>query len=96
MFTNILGIIGALLLSLCAIPQAIQVFKTQNTKSLSLLFLLLWTSGEIFMWIYVILQNITTYTFQWPLHINYLFNILILIYLLIKKITLDLKKGINK
>lgn len=88
MITTLFGFLGAVFFSICAIPQAWQVWKTQDAKSLSLSFLILWILGEIFMWLYVILQNISVHVMQWPLHINYLINGILLVYLVYKKITL--------
>lgn len=88
MIISLFGFLGATFFSICAIPQAWQVWKTQDAKSLSLSFLILWILGEIFMWLYVILQNISVHVMQWPLHINYLINGILLVYLVYKKITL--------
>ena len=83
---EIYGTLGAIFFGICALPQAFKVWQTQSTKSLSLMFLILWALGEIFMWTYVIKDNSASGNIQWPLHANYIFNALILIYLLYKKI----------
>jgi len=88
MILNLFGFLGALFFSICAIPQVVQVWKTQDTKSISLSFIILWILGEVFMWLYVILQNVETSIIQWPLHINYFMNGLLLIYLAYKKLVL--------
>ena len=81
------GILGAIFFGICALPQVIQVWKTQDTTSLSKMFLILWGLGEVFMWCYVIMQNASVGIIQWPLHGNYFFNGLMLMYLLYKKFT---------
>jgi uncharacterized protein with PQ loop repeat len=81
----VIGTIGALCLAFCALPQVIKVWKTQDTKALSVYFLLVWFIGEVLTWIYVIWQNISIGIIQWPLHLNYVFNIVLLVYLLYKK-----------
>jgi len=83
---GISGAIGAIFFAICAFPQVYQVWKTQDTKSISLLFLIFWTIGEIFMWTYVGIDNYQNHTFQWPLHLNYLLNAISLGYLDYKKI----------
>lgn len=82
---SLLGILGAIFFGVCALPQVIQVWKTQDTYSISKMFLILWALGAIFMWAYVIAQNASIGVIQWPLHANYFFNSLMLIYLLYKK-----------
>ena len=91
--TTTIGILGAIFFAICALPQVIQVWKTQDTSSLSKLFLILWGLGEGLTWTYVILQNLALGIIQWPLHINYFFNGLMLLYLLYKKFT-EKKKDI--
>ena len=80
---NSIGFLGAIFFGICALPQVIQVWKTQDTKSISKMFLILWTLGEIFSFIYVILQPIIL----WPIIINYVFNGILLLYLDFKKFT---------
>lgn len=87
MITTI-GFIGAFLFGICAFPQVYQVWKTQDTKSLSLSFLIIWALGEVFTWIYIVLQNIELEIIQWPLHMNYFLNSIGLTYLLYKKLSL--------
>jgi uncharacterized protein with PQ loop repeat len=88
---EILGILGALFFGICAFPQVYKVWKTQDTESLSLMFLIFWSLGEIFMWSYVILENNSSNSWQWPLHINYLLNFISLGYLVTKKINFLVK-----
>ena len=83
---ELLGILGAIFFGISALPQALKVWKTGKTKDLSMSFLVLWALGLVFTWLYVILQNVDTGNIQWPLHMNYMFNIGTLTYLLQKKI----------
>jgi uncharacterized protein with PQ loop repeat len=84
---ELFGAMGAFFFAICAFPQVYQVWKTQETKALSLSFLIFWALGEIWMWVYIIMQNAETGLIQWPLHINYFVNALSLVYLLYKKLT---------
>jgi len=72
LITEIIGWIGAGLLSLCGVPQLIKTYKTKTTKGLSFGMLLCWLLGEIFMVTYIILT-----AFEWPLLVNFSTNILI-------------------
>lgn len=73
---DIIGYLGALALGACAIPQAIQSYRTRSSQGLSLVFLLLWTLGEIALGTY------TAATLPLrdgaPLLINYGINLLCL------------------
>lgn len=66
---ELIGHIGALLLSFSAAPQLYKTFRTRDITGLSLPMLLLWGFGCGFMGVYVILT-----TRQIPLVINYAFN----------------------
>lgn len=82
MLLEIVGWIGSILFATCSIPQVKQVYTTKNTKGLSMLFLQMWLWGEIFSFIYILGNE----TLQWPLVTNYLFNILLVVYLVIAKV----------
>ena len=84
--TEIIGWIGAIAFACCGIPQAIKTRMSKSAKDLSLLFLLLWFVGEVCAIIYVIHNNIQTGVAQLPLLFNYVFNFVILIYLLYAKL----------
>lgn len=82
---ELIGHIGALLLSLSSAPQLYKTFKTKDITGLSLPMLLLWGFGCAFMGVYVLGT-----TQQLPLLINYTFNTTlvftnIVLYLLYKK-----------
>ena len=70
---EMLGWIGALMLGICALPQAIYSYINKDSSGISLSFLLLWLGGEVFTLIYIV-----STTMQLPLVANYLFNILCL------------------
>lgn len=66
---EVIGHLGALLLSLSSAPQLYTTFKTKDTTGLSLNMLLLWGFGCALMGVYVLYTSA-----QMPLLINYSFN----------------------
>jgi uncharacterized protein with PQ loop repeat len=70
---EVIGWIGGICLAVCALPQAIKSYRTKSSGDLSLTFILLWLVGELFTIGYILAT-----TMQWPLLINYSFNILCL------------------
>lgn len=66
-----IGWIGSVLLSTCALPLVVSVYKKKRVKDQSLLFLLWWFIGEIFLIVYVVGQT----EISLPLLFNYGFNI---------------------
>ncbi len=85
MINEFMGWIGAALFAICALPQAIKTFKTKKADDLSFIFLILWYLGEIFTFFYLIFDDIKNNTYHYPLYVNYIFNILIVTYLLYAK-----------
>lgn len=73
---EIVGWIGAILFSFCAVPQAYTSWKQKHSDGLSWYFLSMWFFGEVLTLIYVFP------TFQWPLIFNYLFNMACLLVIL--------------
>ena len=71
---ELLGWIGGICLAVCALPQAIKSYRTKSSEGISGTFIALWIAGEIFTIGYILLT-----TMQWPLLINYSFNILCLL-----------------
>jgi uncharacterized protein with PQ loop repeat len=67
-----IGWIGAVLLATCGLPQLIKTVKSKDVSGLSLLFIVWWLLGEIFVLSYVLYK-----AFRWPLIFNYAFNILV-------------------
>lgn len=66
----ILGWIGAICLSLCAVPQVIRSIRTKKADDISAAFLILWLLGEFLTLIYVFPK------FDFPLIANYMANII--------------------
>lgn len=64
------GWIGGLLLAICSLPQAYLAWKQGHSEGVAVGMLWLWGLGEVFTLIYVIPKK------DWPLIINYTFNIL--------------------
>jgi uncharacterized protein with PQ loop repeat len=67
-----IGYIGSILLALCGLPQAVLSIKQGNSNGISLLFLLMWTLGELFTIVYIIPKA------DIPLLINYSSNLVFL------------------
>jgi uncharacterized protein with PQ loop repeat len=78
---ELVGWVGAVCFALCAIPQAVQSYKTKSSEGLNAWTLTLWFWGEVFM-IWYILGT----TFQIPLLFNYVFNLACLIVIIYYKI----------
>lgn len=76
-----IGVIGAILLALCGVPQAIKSVKDKHSYGISWWFILMWFGGEIFVLIYVVLTSC-----DWILISNYIMNILLIIIILYYKI----------
>jgi len=68
---EMIGWIGALFLSACAVPQAHYCWRMGHARGLSMSFLMLWAGGEIAMSAYVVADHAASA----PLMLNYLFNI---------------------
>ncbi len=75
---NIIGWIGAVLLATCGLPQLFKSIKTKNFDGLSLVFIIWWLLGEIFLLIYVSYE-----AFKLPLLFNYGINILVCLIILV-------------
>ena len=67
-----LGWIGSLLLAFCGLPQAIESIKTKSSAGLTWGFILMWSFGEIFTFIYILPKM------DLPLMFNYTANIIFL------------------
>lgn len=76
-----IGWIGAILLSLCGLPQAIHSYKTKSSNGVSLYFLLMWLFGEVFTLVYVFEK-----TDVLPLLVNYTLNIVFIMVILYYKL----------
>ena len=51
-----IGWIGSLAFGICGLPQALRCYKDGHADGLDLLFLILWTIGEVFTF-YAVLQD---------------------------------------
>lgn len=81
---ELIGWIGSIMFSICALPQVVYTYKAKCAKSLDWLFLWLWFWGEIFTIVYV---YGTTGLTQLPLLANYGFNTILVVSLLMMKRT---------
>ncbi len=88
---EIIGWMGSILFAICALPQVIHTFKTKKTDDLSELFLWLWFWGEVFTLCYIFIDDIASQNYHIPLYFNYLFNLLLLFYLIFAKYTYNSK-----
>ncbi|PJE51191.1 MAG: hypothetical protein COV29_02870 [Candidatus Yanofskybacteria bacterium CG10_big_fil_rev_8_21_14_0_10_36_16] len=85
MVHQIIGYFGAFLFAICAVPQVVKTWKTKKAGDLSLLFLLFWFFGELLTFTYIIVDDLLLGITHYPLYINYLFNIVLVSYLLYAK-----------
>jgi len=86
MIHNIIGWLGAFLFALCALPQVIKTWKSKKAGDLSKAFLLMWLFGEILTLIYIITDDILVEITHFPLYVNYILNIIMVLYLIYAKI----------
>ncbi len=85
MIHQFIGWIGAFLFAICAVPQVIQTWHTKKAGDLSWLFLFFWISGELLTLIYIVIDDLLVKITHFPLYINYLFNIILVLYLIYAK-----------
>lgn len=69
--TDLIGLIGTLLLAGCSLPQVYQCYKTKSAEGVSLYFILMWFLGLLFTTTYVFLKN----GLDLYLHTTYLMNL---------------------
>ena len=67
------GWLGAILFSVCGIPQAYASYKNKNSNGISTSFIIMWFFAEIFTIIYIFPSN------QIPLLMNYFVNLIIVL-----------------
>jgi len=67
-----IGYVGSILLAVCGAPQAYMSYKQGHSDGISILFLLMWSLGEILTLIYIIPK------IDIPLLLNYTSNIIFL------------------
>ena len=80
-----IGWLGAFFFAICAIPQVVKTYRTRETGDLSFMFLLLWLLGEIFTFTYIIIDDLEIGITHFPLYTNYIFNIVLVVYLVYAK-----------
>lgn len=85
MLHDYIGWIGAVLFATCAVPQVIKTWRTQKADDLSWLFLLFWLFGELLTMAYIIIDDIGLGITHFPLYVNYVFNTILVFYLLYAK-----------
>ncbi len=85
MIHNYIGWIGAFFFAICAVPQAVKTWQTKKAGDLSWLFLLFWLLGELLTFIYIVMDDLLIKITHFPLYINYLFNIILVFYLIYAK-----------
>lgn len=66
------GYLGAFLLAICGLPQAVQSYKQGHSNGINIATVLMWFWGEIFIIIYVLPKG------DIPLLLNYAANLAII------------------
>ncbi len=84
-FYKFLGWFGNIILSIGVFPQVYQTWTTHDVSSFSWMFLLMWSFGVLFTFIYLLYDNRKVGKYQWPLLLNYFVNILATFYLVLAK-----------
>ena len=79
------GWVGATMFSLCAIPQVVRTYRTKSASDFSWGFLGMWFWGEIMTFAYVLIKNMNVGVYQYPLLVNYVFNFVLLCFLIYAK-----------
>lgn len=82
---EVIGWMGSILFAICALPQVIHTYKTKKTDDLNELFIWLWFWGEVFTLCYIFIGDIANKNYHIPLYFNYIFNLLLLFYLVFAK-----------
>jgi len=85
MINETIGWTGNILFAICGIPQVIKTYRSKSAKDLSLLFLWLWFVGELLTFIYIVVGDLETAIFHYPLYFNYIVNIFMVCFLLYAK-----------
>ncbi len=85
-FFVFIGWFGNIILSISVIPQVYETWKTHDVSSFNWSFLLMWTFGVIFTFIYLIHDNYQSKRYQYPMLLNYLVNVIGTVYLVYAKL----------
>ncbi len=80
-----IGWIGSFLFATCAVPQAYKTWKSKRADDLSWIFLLFWLFGELLTLTYILIDDWQIKTTHYPLYMNYIFNTILVIYLVYAK-----------
>lgn len=78
---TLIGILGAIFLGACGLPQAIMSFKQKHSEGIAPMFLTMWTLGEICYLIYGWFTGADAI-----LMANYVFNLILLVVIVYYKI----------
>ncbi len=84
-FFSFLGWFGNIILSIGVFPQVYQTWTTHDVSSFSWMFLLMWSFGVFFTFIYLLHDNYINKKYQFPLLLNYFVNIVATFYLVTAK-----------
>ena len=91
---DLIGWAGGILFSCCAVPQCLKTWRTKRADDLSWIFLWMWFFGEILTFTYVVVNNAKVGEFQYPLLANYVFNFMLVCYLLVAKFRYSSKRPV--
>ena len=83
---RLVGLVGSALLAMCGVPQVLKTYRTKSAQDLSWLFIAMWAGGEVATFVYLLDDNFATRNFQYPLYVNYGFNLLVVCLLLYGKV----------
>jgi MtN3 and saliva related transmembrane protein len=88
--TDLIGTLAGILSTLAFLPQAVQVWRTQSTKDLSMGMYVLYTSGLVFWSIYGFMLD------SWPLILTEGFTLILSLYIVWMKLRMDRRSFSSK
>ena len=77
----IIGILGAICLGACGLPQVIMSYRQKHSRGIAHGFLAMWTAGEVLYLIYGLITGA-----DWVLVVNYVINLLLLTIIIYYKV----------
>jgi S-adenosylmethionine/arginine decarboxylase-like enzyme/uncharacterized protein with PQ loop repeat len=89
-FFEALGIIGGVSLSVCTVPQIWHMYKTKDARALQKRFLILYLTGTIFTFVYLVIKD------AWAAWITMILEIFLTFLTLVYKIYLDVGKEVKR